>query len=172
MTAPVRTIAADPQVDRRRFLGAGAAMLATLALTRPERALTSALRHVQLPHFGHTSAIPELSLATFAPHLGTIFEVSAAGFRAVALTLIEVTPPPSRQSQRDGALMSGEAFTLLFEGPTAQNLDAGVYRLRHNALATMDLQLSPVGRGLKAQDYQVVIDQRRFESGPAPRKAG
>jgi hypothetical protein len=164
--ARARALAA-PLLGRRDFLFGGGIALASLLLIRPNLAVTHALRDIHLPKIG--GAAPPLSLGTFAPHIGSTFTVPSEDFGLVSLMLLEAVAARSHANQP--TLIGGEAFSLLFEGSTATRLAAGQHRLTHGSLAPVSLHLFPVGRGSNVQDYQTVIDQRRFNSGPAPKKA-
>jgi hypothetical protein len=156
-------------VDRRRFLVGGGLAMVSVLLTRPDVAITRTLENVHLSRFG--DAAPQtLALSTFTPHVGSTFLVTAGAFEVVALKLVDAAAPPVRKAQNPR--VTGEAFSLHFEGSTEALLTDGVHTLRHASLSPLALFLAPVGRGLKVQDYQTVIDHRSFKSGTSPKKAG
>jgi hypothetical protein len=159
-------------VDRRRFLISGGAAVAAVLLTRPDVAIARAVSSVHLPRFGEPAlaAATMLTLATFTPHVGSTFVVTTAALDVVALKLIDATATAVRKSQNPR--VRGEAFSLVFEGSPAALLTEGAHSLRHASLTPLSLFLTPVGPGLKVQDYQAIIDHRTFEPGPAPKKAG
>jgi hypothetical protein len=155
-------------VDRRRFLVGGGLAMVSVLLTRPDVAIGRALENVHLRRFG--DATPQvLALSTFTQHVGSTFLVTAGAFDVVALKLIDATSPPVRKAQNPR--VTGETFSLIFEGTTDSLLAEGTHQLRHASLAPLALFLAPIGPGIKVQDYQAVIDHRTFEPGTAPQKA-
>ena len=149
-------------IDRRRLLVGGAA-LAGLALVGRTVPLIS-----QRVSSGAAST-GALSAASFAPHVGTLFGVRAREVGAISLRLIEVAPIQGHPSEP--TLLSGSAYALILEGPAESPLPAADYHLRHAVLDLPPLHVSPVGLTSRVQDYQIIVDTRTFESGPAPRKA-
>jgi len=76
---------------------------------------------------------------------------------AVDLRLLSVTDVAGAKHARKLA-GSENAFVLTFSGPRGAALEGGTHRLRHRALGTFDLFLSPVGpRGHRR--YEAVIDR-------------
>jgi hypothetical protein len=154
--------------DRRQFLvGTGAAALAAVLMSRPDRVLAEAARAFHLPHLSQAAAALPLpvSLAAFASHIGSTFVVRTTEFGAVRLTLVEVTPA------RQDALLTGEAFSMLFEGPLAAPLTGTQQELRHSMLGAHVFDLLPIGRALNVQHYQSVIDTRILTPGATATKA-
>ena len=150
-------------IDRRRLLVGGAA-LAGLALVGRAAPLFSGAASSGA---GSTGA---LSAASFTPHIGTLFGVRGAGVGAISLRLVEVAATQGHRSEP--RLLSGSAYTLIFEGPVESPLPAADYHLRHAVLDLPTLHVSPIGLTSRVRDYQIIVDTRTFESGTVPRKAG
>ena len=162
--------ATTAMTDRRQFLvGTGAAALGALLMSRPDRVFAEAARAFHLPHLSPAAAAlppsPSPSLAAFASHIGSTFVVRTTEFGAVRLSLVEVTPA------RQDALLTGEAFSMLFEGPLAAPLTGTQQELRHSTLGAHVLDLLPIGRALNVQHYQSVIDTRILTPGATTTKA-
>lgn len=163
LTAPTATGSAPFVIDRRRLLFGGAALAGLALVGRSVPLISEAVS-------GGAGSTGTLTAASFAPHVGTLFGVSAASVGAVSLRLMESTVIENHPS--DPKLLGGSAYTLIFEGPTEAPLPTGSYRLRHPELDLPSFHLSPIGRGVRVQDYQIIVDTRTFESGTTPRKAG
>lgn len=159
----------DAAMNRRGFVVSGVA-LAGLLLARPDRAVARVLQDLRLPRFSDTSTAHSLlALATFAPHVGSIFRASAPGLGDVRLRLVEATDLSARAA--DVERFEGEAFSLIFEGSTSTRMEAGQRTLTREALSSPSLFLSPIGRGLVVQDYQTVIDLRSLRASTSYTKA-
>lgn len=163
LTAPTTARSEPFVIDRRRLLFGGAALAGLALVGRGVPLITEAVSD----DAGSTGG---LTAASFAPHVGTLFGVRAAGVGAVSLRLIEATSSPSHPSEP--TLLSGSAYTLIFEGPPEALVPTGSYRLRHPVLDLPPLHLFPIGRTVRVRDYQIIVDTRTFESGTTPRKAG
>src|SRR5207249_2462326 len=98
-----------PMLSRRQLLGAAAAVV-TVRLA-PALFGSSPL---QLPlepgRAGATTG--ELSLARFAPHVGSDFTIRVSAGRRLRLRLVEATERGPHQADRRG--LSGESFSLIF----------------------------------------------------------
>ena len=90
-----------------------------------------------------------LRAATYPPLVGTTFTLRRPGARALRLKLIDATT-------LDGA---GESFSLLFHVPGRVRVDSDTYRFEHPALGAFDLFVGPVGRGVKGQDLEAVVNR-------------
>ena len=148
---------AGPGLSRRQLLtGAGMAGLA---------AATPALRRLRAPYpFGsgagaaRTSSSDELTLARFAPHVGSSFTVRAGALVTLALTLEEARGTPPHPADRAG--VQGESFSLVFRGGEGPPLDDGIHPVTHPALGTFPLFVSAFDAGRRGQAYQAVVDRR------------
>ena len=79
-------------IDRRRLLFGGAALAGLVLAGRAVPLISDAMSD------GGGSTGP-LSAASFAPHVGTLFAVRAAGVGAVSLRLVEATAIPGHPSE-------------------------------------------------------------------------
>ena len=162
--------AADEAMNRRGFFVDGA-ILTGLLLTRPDRALSRVLHHLDMSLAGETStATSPFVLATFAPYVGSTFRASASGSVEVPLRLVEATRSPIRDV--DLVRLDGEAFSLIFEGSTSTPLASSQRTLSHPAAGSHSMFLSPIGRGLVVQDYQAVFDFRTVRESTTSGKRG
>jgi hypothetical protein len=90
-----------------------------------------------------------LQIGDFSPHLGTIFDMEAAG-GSIALKLAKVEP--AGESGR-----AGGAFSLLFVAPAGPWLPQAIYPVTHPALGTMEIFLVPVGPAQGGNGYHAVF---------------
>ena len=89
-----------------------------------------------------------LRQATYAPLVGTEFQVHVPGRPSLRVKLVEAR-----------ALRGpGEAFSLLFRGRRA-TVEGGIYRLDHPRLGAFELFVNPVGRGVKGLDLEAVVNR-------------
>jgi hypothetical protein len=100
----------------------------------------------------------DLTLARFAPHVGSEFEIRVGGGQGVRVTLIEATAREPHSADRRG--LAGESFSLVFEGNGAKAFDHGTQTVVHPALGAFPLFLVAVGQSLETQRYQAVVDRR------------
>lgn len=85
-----------------------------------------------------------LSLATFTPHLGRTFRLTAAPDLQIDVELVQARPLdearqpfPNRPGQR-------QAFALVFRGPDTPRLPQRIYRFEREAFAA-DIFVVPIG---------------------------
>jgi hypothetical protein len=163
LTSPAAAGSPPIRIDRRRLLVGGAALAGLTLAARSVPLISGAVSSGS----GPTGA---LSAASFTPHIGTVFRVRGDGVGALSLRLVEVTATHGHRSEP--TLLSGSAFTLIFEGPAASPLPSADYQLRHDVLDLPPMYVSPVGLTSRVQDYQIIVDTRVFDSSTASRKAG
>jgi hypothetical protein len=72
---------------------------------------------------------------TYAPLVGTAFEVHRPDGDAVGVELVEATELPGR----------GDCFSLVFRGRADEALDQQTYRMEHRELGEFPLFLVPIG---------------------------
>lgn len=94
---------------------------------------------------GPTHLRPE----TFAPYVGSDFRVVRPGLPPLRVRLLESKPLHG----------PGKSFSLLFHGKPRARIEQGIYRIEHRSLAAFDLFLVPVGRGIRGQDLEAVINR-------------
>jgi hypothetical protein len=168
-TAPLNT-----KISRRALIGGvfGALVLASRPTGGLSRTLGSPFgeKEIELHEEAGLVASITSSIAHYVPHIGSRFDLVTPLAGLVPVVLVEAVAAPVKPSGQ--VPVSGEAFSLLFEGATGAIAVEGTYLLRHARLPETTHFVSPVGRGLKAQDYQIVVDQRVFTSGSAPKKEG
>ena len=90
-----------------------------------------------------------LRRATYAPFVGSDFQVHVPGERALRMKLVEARPLGG----------PGEAFSLLFRGRRRFDVEAGMYRIEQRSLGAFELFVNPVGRGVKGLDLEAVINR-------------
>ena len=86
---------------------------------------------------------------TFVPHVGSDFRVVRPGLPPLRVRLLESKPLQG----------PGTSFSLLFHGKLRAPLEQGIYRIEHPSLGAFDLFLEPVGRGVRGQDIEAVINR-------------
>lgn len=87
---------------------------------------------------------------TYAPLVGSSFEVECPSGDRVAVELVDATSLPGR----------GECFSLLFHGPADAPLDQRTYRVEHRALGNFPLFLVPLGPGVDgAHQFEAVVNR-------------
>lgn len=102
---------------------------------------------------------PVLSLARFTPHVGSTFAVlSGDSLLPLRLTLVEATARSPHPADRAG--LTGEAFSLIFDGEVARPLGRHPSIVVHRALGRFPLSITPFGRQGRGQQYQAVVDRR------------
>ena len=96
-----------------------------------------------------TVDLAALGIDDFRPHLGSQFDVQAAG-GAVAMKLSRVDP--AGDSGRKGG-----AFSLIFAAPRGSWLPQAIYPMRHAALGALEIFLVPIGPLGESNGYQAVF---------------
>ena len=96
-----------------------------------------------------TIDLAAISIDDFKPHLGSQFDVQAAG-GTVAMKLSRVDP--AGESGRKGG-----AFSLIFAAPRGPWLPQAIYPVSHPALGAMEIFVVPVGPLGDANGYQAVF---------------
>lgn len=96
------------------------------------------------------AALDRLTHESFAPHVGSRFEVRLAE-RTLRLELVEVAPvreePPGRR----------RPFSLFFRGPRDVYLPQQIVPLDHAALGRLEIFLVPVGLDPDGYRYEAVF---------------
>jgi hypothetical protein len=82
-----------------------------------------------------------VTIAAFAPHVGTELRVDHGEDAPLVIRLTEV-----RAAGRQPGAPRQEPFVLVFEGPVAPILPQATYTLEHDTLGSVDIFLVPVGR--------------------------
>lgn len=90
---------------------------------------------------------PELTLETFAPHVGTPFLLQDG----VALELVKVAP------LGQGVPGGRAPFSLHFLGPEGQRMAQRTWTLEHAALGRLDIFLVPLGPVQGRMRYEAIF---------------
>ncbi len=88
--------------------------------------------------------LDQVTHATFAAVLGSVFRLETASGEVCEATLIEATT--LRASRPGAAGPAREPFSLLFRVPRAASLPQRIYALEHPELGRLEMFLAPVGR--------------------------
>lgn len=97
--------------------------------------------------------LDQLTQASFAPHLQTLFEVALETTSPVNLELIEVTGLLNR------ARRPREPFSLLFRGPLTPELEQCMYNFKHPQMGLIeDLFIVPVGQDEQGHYYEAIFN--------------
>jgi hypothetical protein len=59
----------------------------------------------------------------------------------------------------------GESFSLIFRGPRHAELPQQISTLEHSSLGRFDLFVGPIGRGVKGQEFQAVVNRIAHAGG-------
>ncbi len=148
-----------PEFSRRQiFLAAGAAAL--VAAVPGVRRVAVPLRWLLgSPAEAATGkAAGDLTLARFAPHVGSSFAVKTGTLVRVPVTLDQATAHTPNPADRPG--LTGEAFSLVFRGQRPGQIPDGIHTVVHPVLGTFPLFVANVDRADNGQDYQAVVDRR------------
>lgn len=134
-------MAGTPQLTRRAFLGGLGALAAAIAVPLVGRQAVTALVH---------GASHPLRRSTFLPHVGSTFQMRAAGgFQRVVLSEIDdLYSAPAGDENR---------FALVFEASEPAQPSA-TYTFRHPRMADVDLLVVP-GRSTNPVRYIATINR-------------
>jgi hypothetical protein len=136
-------------LTRRRLLAAGAGGFAALAVGTVPAARAR-------PTGDRLSTV--LRRASFSGRVGQTFTLAGAG-GTVRARLAKVDDFGAGRIR--GLTGSDAAFVLIFHASSsATRLDQDVMAVRHPALGTFNLLVTPSGTGRRGQDYSAVIDTR------------
>lgn len=159
----------DPEtlLTRRRLLAAGAVMAASVTLPASASAKPSAAAAKAKPLVRYTRE--GYRRARFSPHVGAPVELclgSGAAVRATLLAIEDVAYVKSLKGHQD-------VYTLIFRGPAAPVLAAGVMGIRHKDFGVVELYVAPGAARAGAQDYVAVVNRHlpRSAARRAPRAA-
>ena len=96
-----------------------------------------------------TLDLAAVGIDDFKPHLGSQFDLQAAG-GAIPIKLSRVDP--AGESGRKGG-----AFSLIFVSPRGPWLPQGTYRMRQASMGTMEIFLVPIGPQGDSNAYQAIF---------------
>lgn len=123
---------------RRMFVGAGVA-LGVLAVAPPVWAAS-------------TTEVAAINRSRFAALVGQPMRLSGNGVQ-LGVTLTEVSELQPMRFAGDP-----ERFALLLQAPAGAPRVSGIYTLSQRTLGRVDLFVSAVDQGVKASQFQAVID--------------
>lgn len=145
-----------PAVTRRRLLEGLGVAAAAVYIARVDGGFLGSSSYPA----PSSSGMPlELTLERFVPHLGSTFFVRN-GPEVLPSRVKLVEALPRRPHRADRPDVTGEAFSLIFAGQITGQLGARIPTVTHPAVGRFRLFLSPVGRGVKRQEYEAVVDTR------------
>ncbi|MCU1356487.1 MAG: hypothetical protein JWM89_1905 [Acidimicrobiales bacterium] len=162
MTAITAPSCAGPRepISRRAFVAGASAVAGTVAVAAVIRSPARSEERDR-PAGGSATAPAALpALGAFVAAIGTTF-VMEGGLRPRRLVLDQAVARAAG-SAPDAAKTTGEHFSLLFRGAAGRVQPGATRTLSHPELGSIELFVSPVGRGVRAQDYEAIIDQRRI----------
>jgi hypothetical protein len=97
--------------------------------------------------------LQDLTLETFAPHVGTRFRVALTDGRSVELELTGA----ARQKDVHAA-MRKEGFAIWFRGPADLLLPQGTYHFAHECLGDgAAFFIVPIGRKPEGYEYEAIF---------------
>ena len=96
-----------------------------------------------------------LRLATYVPLVGTTFRINRDGSSPLSVKLVSATPLSGK----------GDSFSLIFRGRSDAMLAEQSSTIEHSSLGRFDLFVAPVGRNVKGQDYQAVVNRIAHAGG-------
>ena len=101
----------------------------------------------------------ELTLETFAPHEGTVFQIDLADNETIELSLSEVKSIKPNDAVDVEPALRREPFRLTFRGgPPDAYLPQQIWKLRHNVLGEVDVFLVPIGPDADAMCYEAIFN--------------
>lgn len=151
------------QIENRNISRSGLLKLgAVAALVVGARPIARAAAGTSAPAADDESTIAapgggprHLRLSTYAPLVGSTFLIHREGSVPLSVKLASAT-----------ALQSpGDAFSLIFRAPRHSEVSQNASTLEHPSLGRFDLFVAPVGRGVKGQDFQAVINRIAHAGG-------
>lgn len=100
--------------------------------------------------------LDNLTLATFAPHVGETFRLHVPPSHTLDLVLVEATPIVA-ESPRHAANRRDIPFSLIFQGPPSVYAQQHIYALEHETIGRHELFIVPLGPKEGAMQYQVIF---------------
>lgn len=96
-----------------------------------------------------------LRLATYVPLVGSTFRINWEGVSPLKVKLVSAKAVAAK----------GESFSLIFRGPRHAEIAQQMSTLEHPLLGRFDLFVAPVGRGVKGQEFQAVVNRIAHAGG-------
>lgn len=96
--------------------------------------------------------LEEVTVETFAPHVGEVFELCLSDTDRLPVTLIAADP--LRGSANDAARVP---FSLLFRPPAQTQIRQSTYRIVHERIGELDIFLVPVTPDAKGPRLEAIF---------------
>jgi hypothetical protein len=97
--------------------------------------------------------LDQMTMESFAPHVGTSFWVELPNGSRVELKLAKA----AKVMESESARLERHPFSLYFEGPKSILLPQQTYHLSHAAMPEMDIFIVPVGHTGTTYQYEAVF---------------
>jgi hypothetical protein len=97
--------------------------------------------------------LDQLTVESFAPHVGTSFGAETSEGQKVELRLTSARKVMESQA----AHLQRHPFSLYFTGPPSPLLEQRIYHLTHDSIGAMDLFLVPIGKDAEGYRYEAVF---------------
>jgi hypothetical protein len=147
------------KISRRNFLlNTGIAAVTAAVVFPAQNIFGQSLKTEQffpIPPEATNDALNYLRREHFEPFVNTVFQFQPAEGRAFNLQLLTVENLTLGANQKQG--MSGESFSLLFEGSKKIKVPQEIYQINHDALGSFPLFIAPVG--LRGNRYEAIINR-------------
>ncbi len=148
-----------PMIGRRQFL-VQCSIVGVAAASAPAAILGSSERELPLD---------AISYGAFRSRLQTTFLVHVPEASPVRLRLIEAKVLPSMAPT--GSVLTHEAFSLLFSGPSDHRLEQQTYQFSHETLPRWPMFIVPMRRsGGEGCYYQAIFSRSRAAATARPEK--
>ncbi|RJP31602.1 MAG: hypothetical protein C4527_07330 [Candidatus Omnitrophota bacterium] len=109
--------------------------------------------------------VKDLTYATFAPHVNTLFRITRNDRSVIDLELVEVIDQSGQHNHRSGTPQM-ETFSLLFRGPLGEYISQETYPFSHPELGSFRIFITPVvGKDSKGFYYQALFNRLVSDSG-------
>ena len=142
---------------RRKFLFDCSAAVVTIALVPIASTGASATSAAD-------RSIGQISHATFAGQINTIFRVQLPSGQVVALKLLKAplaTPAYLRPGSCQPVDADNEKFSLIFSGPLDCPLESAIHQFEHDELGRFEMHIGEFGqRDTTDIRYEAVFNQR------------
>jgi len=146
------------KISRRKFfLNTGVAALTAAVVFPAQNTFGQSLKTGQffpIPPESTNDALTFLRREHFEAFVNTAFQFQPAEGRAFNLQLIAAENSSRSANEKQG--LSGESFSLLFEGSKKSKIPQGNYQVSH-ALGQFTLFITPVG--LRGNRYEAIINR-------------
>jgi hypothetical protein len=96
--------------------------------------------------------LDDLTKETFAPHVGSTFQIRLNPQETVPVELAEITEFPDYEGTRRAP------FSLTFRGAHRFVLPQQIYRVEHEKMEPLEIFLVPIGPDQKGMRYEAVFN--------------